>query len=100
MEIRIVIDEINYGEVVSKCLPLIRDKLREKDGSLPKILSGIASLPPSMAAAMVEALPAETKDEIAALLINKNKDRIIRAAEGYAAKNGVTMDIGDIIVEK
>ena len=49
MEIRIIVDEINYSEVVTKCLPLVRDKLKEKEGTLPKVVSGLASLPPSMA---------------------------------------------------
>lgn len=99
MEIRIIVDEINYSEVVTKCLPLVRDKLKEKEGTFPKVVSGLASLPPSMAAAMLDKLPQETKDEVAALLINKNKERLIEKAEEYAAKNDITLKISDLIVE-
>ena len=99
MEIRIIVDEINYSDVVAKCLPLVRDKLKGKEGTLPKVVSRLANLPPSMAAAMLEALPQETKDEIAALLINKNKDRLIAKAEEYAAKNDITLKISDLIVD-
>ena len=99
MEIRIIVDEINYSEVVTKCLPLVRDKLKEKEGTLPKVVSRLASLPPSMAAAMLDKLPQETKDEVAALLINKNKERLIEKAEEYAAKNDITLKISDLIVE-
>ncbi len=99
MEIRIIVDEINYSDVVTKCLPLVRDKLKDKDGTLPKVISGLANLPPSMAAAMLEALPQETKDEVAALLINKNKERLIAKAEEYAAKNDIALKISDLIIE-
>lgn len=99
MEIRIIVDEINYSDVVTKCLPLVRDKLKEKEGTLPKVVSGLANLPPSMAAAMLDKLPKETKDEVAALLINKNKDKLIETAEGYAAKNNIALKISDLVVE-
>ena len=52
-----------------------------------------------MAAAMLDKLPQETKDEVAALLINKNKERLIEKAEEYAAKNDITLKISDLIVE-
>ena len=100
MEIKITVDDINYSEVIEKCLPLVRDKLKEKDGALPQILSGLASLPPSMAAAMLDRLPQETKDEAVALLINKNKDKLIEKAEEYAARNDITLKISDLTVEK
>ena len=99
MEIRIIVDEINYSDLVIKCLPLVRDKLKEKEGTLPKVISGLANLPPSMAAAMLDKLPQETKDEVAALLINKNKERLIEKAEEYAAKNDIALKISDLIVE-
>ena len=52
-----------------------------------------------MADAMLDKLPQETKDEVAALLINKNKERLIEKAEEYAAKNDITLKISDLIVE-
>ncbi len=99
MEIRIIVDEINYSDIVEKCLPLVRDKLKEKEGTLPKVVLGVANLPPSMAAAMLDKLPQETKDEVAALLINKNKDKLIEKAEEYASKNDIALKISDLIVE-
>ncbi len=99
MEIRIIVDEINYSDLIIKCLPLVRDKMKEKEGTLPKVVSGLASLPPSMAAAMLDKLPQETKDEVAALMINKNKDKIIEKAEEYAARNDVALKISDLIVD-
>ncbi len=86
--------------LVWRCLPLVRDKLKEKEGTLPKLVSGLANLPPSMAAAMLDKLPKETKDEVAALMINKNKERLIEKAEEYAAKNDIELKISDLIVEK
>lgn len=100
MEIRVKIDEISYGDLVAKFLPLIGEKLQEKDGTASKILAGLAKLPPSIAKTTLDALPESTKDEIAILLINKNKDKIIISATDYCRKNEVAVTISDLTVSE
>lgn len=100
MEIRIKIDEINYGALVAKYLPLLGEKLQEKEGTAAKILAGLSKLPPSIAKTTLDALPESTKDEIALLLINKNKEKIVLSAMDYCRKNEVAITISDLSVEK
>ena len=98
MEIKIKVDYINYGELVTILLPKLGG-LSKDNGIKDKMLKAIASLPSGPTKAMVDALPQDTKDEIAAYLISKNKDNIIKAATQYAESNGVSITVSDIEVE-
>lgn len=100
MEIKIKIDEISYGDLAVKFLPLIGEKLQEKEGTASKILVGLAKLPPSIAKTTLDALPESTKDEIVLLLLNKNKDRIISSVTDYCRKNELPVTISDLTVSK
>ncbi|MBR4027152.1 MAG: hypothetical protein IKJ01_06295 [Lachnospiraceae bacterium] len=99
MEIRLKLDNIDYGELAVKMLPLVGDKLKESDNTVAKLLSGVAKMPPSIIKTTVNALPQETKDEVVALLINKNKDKIKRLFMDFANTKGIDFDILDIEVD-
>ena len=99
MKITLELNEIDYGALAEQFLPLVKDKLAEKDGTGAAILSKIAGMPPSIAAKMVDLLPQETKDEIAVMLVNKNKGKIIETIIEYAAKKGLSFRIDDFEVE-
>lgn len=100
MKIKIKIDNINYGELAVKCMPLIRDNLSVDDGPVPKLLSGLTVLPPGMVRSMLNALPDEKKDELAAYLINKNKEQIITDITRYMQGQGIDVEISDLTVEE
>ena len=99
MKITFELNEIDYGALVEQFLPLVRDKLAEKDGTVAAILSKVAGTPPSIAAKMVDVLPQETKDELAVMLVNKNKERVIETVMEYAAQKGLSFRIDDFEVE-
>ena len=99
MEIRLKLDNIDYGELAVKMLPLVGDKLKESDNTVAKLLSGVAKMPPSIIKTTVNALPQETKDEVVALLINKNKNKIKRLFMDFANTKGIDFDILDIEVD-
>lgn len=99
MKITLELNEIDYGALVEQFLPLVRDKLAEKDGTVAAILSKVAGMPPAIAAKMVDVLPQETKDEIAVMLVNKNKEKIIETIMEYAAKKGLSFRIDDFEVK-
>lgn len=44
-------------------------------------------------------LPQETKDEIAVMLVNKNKEKIIESVLEYAQKKGISFHIDDFDVK-
>ena len=99
MKLTLEINDIDYGGLVETLLPLVRDMLAGQDGTAAAILSKIAEMPPETAGKMVNMLPQKTRDELILLLLNKNKEKIIRAAEGTAAKNGIHFRIDEFRVE-
>lgn len=99
MKITLEINDIDYGALTAQFLPLIRDKLSEQEGTGAAILAKIAEMPPETAAKMVNLLPQKTRDELILMLVNKNKEKIIRTAEGYARKNGIYFSIDDFKIE-
>ena len=100
MKITVELENIDYGALVEKALPLVADKLLEKDGVGMAILSKIAKVPPSLVTKMLNILPQDNKDDIAVTLIEKNKDKIISALLEYAGENGLSFDIKELGVEK
>ena len=75
-------------------LPIVKEKLAEKGGA------GIAILPrimPLLIAGkkIIDILPQETKDEIAVMLVNINKEKIIESIVEYAEKKGLSFRIDD-----
>ena len=99
MKITFEINEIDYGALVERFLPLVHDKLAEKDGTGAMILAKIATMPPEVAGKMVDMLPQTTKDEIAVMLVNKNKDNIVKMVLEYAEKNKLYFKIDDFKVK-
>lgn len=99
MKITLELSDIDYGKLVEQFLPMVKDTLSEADGIGMAILSKIAAMPPSFAKKMVDILPQDTKDDIAVLLLNKNKEKIVSAALDYAEKNNLSFKIDQVTVE-
>lgn len=100
MEIKIKIENIDYADLAVALMPLIRGKLQEKPGAVAKILAGLTSLPEGLIRTTLGALPQDTKDEIAAMLINENQEKLIAMIQNYAKENGVSLTIGSLRVEE
>jgi len=99
MKITLEINDIDYGALMQQFLPLIRDKLSEQDGTGAAILAKIAEMPPETAGKMVNMLPQKTRDELVLMLINRNQQKIISAAEAMAHKNGFHFRIDEFKAE-
>ena len=99
MKITLEINEIDYGALVEMFLPLVREKLAEKESTGSVILAKIAGMPTDIAAKLVDVLPQDTKDEIAVMLVNQNKQKIIETVTEYAAKKGLSFRIDHFEVE-
>jgi len=99
MKITLEINDIDYGALMQQFLPLIRDRLAEQDGTGAAVLAKIAEMPPETAAKMVNMLPQKTRDELVLMLVNKNKEKIVGAAEDFARKSGLYFRIDEFRVE-
>ena len=100
MKITLEIGKIDYAAVAEWALPMLKDKLGTMDGPMAKMLSGIASLPPSVVRATINALPESTRNQMVAYLVNHNGEKIISAAQSFAEKQGVSLTIDGITVEE
>ena len=100
MKITLELTEIDYASVVKFALPLLQGKLADSDSETAKMLSQIMKMPPSIAAGMVDFLPQDTKNELAVMLFNQNKDSIINAVSYYAEKKGLHFRIDSFTAEE
>jgi hypothetical protein len=100
MKITLEIEDLDYGSVVAALLPMVHEKFDKEDGSVgTKILSKLTALSPSIAKKMVNLLPRDTQNEIAVLLINKNKEKIVDIASKLAREKNVSVKIGNLEAE-
>lgn len=101
IEIKIDIDDINYGDVVSKLMPTLKKKLSEgaEDGSTKKLLADILSIAGNLPVSMIDVLPQSIKDEMAVSIINNSKRKLIELAENTADKYEVGVKVCDISAE-
>ena len=99
MKIVLEVGEVDYAGIAERALPMVRDKLKEMDGAVPKMLGGLASLPGPVVRATINALPQDSKDQMVAFLINHNAEKLISAAQSFAEKQGVGLTITSVSVE-
>ena len=99
MKIALEITDMDYSALVEYLLPIVRDRYKQNEDLGSKVLSTIASVPPSMVGKMVQMLPQDKKDEIAAALLDKNKDRLIQMIESYSKEKGISFRITQFEVE-
>lgn len=100
MKLTLELEDIDYGALVKFGLPLLQGKLAEGEGESAKMLARIAQMPPSIAAGMIDFLPQDTKNELAVMLVNQNKDSIVKAVTEYAEKKGLSFRISAFSAEE
>ncbi len=99
MEIKLTVKDIDYASLIEKLLPLVGDKLQESDGVVEKLLVGLTKVPSYLIKATVNAFPQETKDDIVAFLVNKNRETIEEILMDSLRQKGITMQVSNIEIE-
>ena len=102
LELKILVDDIDYNSVTELLVPLLAEKL-EKDGKggiLGGVLSGNTDMAVSMARTLLNTMPQEKKDELVVQLVNKNRDKLLQKGRELAAKNGVRLRLCDAAAKK
>lgn len=103
IELKILIDEIDYDSVADFLVPLLVEKLKKEDrtGLFGSVLSGNSAMASNMAArGLLEKLPQEKKDELVVQLLTKNRDKLLETGRTAAAKNGIRLQICDVSAKK
>ena len=94
MELRIQIDELDYGEVAAQILPMLPEGV---DGLGGGLLSG-AKKNPALVKGIVNAMPQKKKEELAISLVNRHSDKIMKLITRAAAEQGVTVKVSNLRV--
>ncbi|MGN0643189.1 MAG: hypothetical protein ACI4JJ_08575 [Huintestinicola sp.] len=94
MTLKIDIDEINYGELISALMPYVDLTALP----LPDAVKQAAGQPyaSSIINNFLKFVPKEKQDELVLKLFEKNRDNIIAAAHKLALKHDVQMEISDV----
>ena len=102
IELKILIDEIDYDSVADFLVPLLVEKLKKEDrtGLFGSVLSGNSAMASNMARGLLEKLPQEKKDELVVQLLTKNRDKLLETGRTAAAKNGIRLQICDVSAKK
>ena len=95
-QLKDVFPEIGCVWLIARRRDRLENVARHLSGVETKILP-LDLCDASAFSALAEELAKEKPD--VALLINKNKERLIEKAEEYAAKNDIALKISDLIVE-
>lgn len=98
IELKILIDEIDYDSVADFLVPLLVEKLKKEDrtGLFGGLLSANTGMASNMARGLLEKMPQEKKDELVVQLLTKNRDKLLETGRTAAAKNGIRLQICDV----
>ena len=100
MKITLEIKDLDYGALIAALLPTVHGHIaKEEQSFVNKLLMKLTALPPATVEKMVNLLPRETQDEIAVLLIQKNKAKLLEILTKLAKENNVSFRVDDFRVE-
>lgn len=102
LELKILIDDVDYNSLTELLVPLLAEKL-EKDGKggiLGGVLTGNPDMAVGVARTLLNTMPQDKKDELVVQLITKNRDKLLQKGRELAAKNGVRLQLCDIAAKK
>jgi hypothetical protein len=94
IELKFLINEINYGDVVVYLMPYIK----WDDLNVPAALKAVARTHGAESAVkhIIGLMPQEKQDELVAYIVEHNRDRIIAGLTNEAAKRGIRMKLNDV----
>ena len=95
IELRVLIDEIDYDSLVDLLVPLAAEKLEEKGGFLALLGHNKDGLT-GMARHMLKTMSQEKRDEFVLQLLKDKKGLILRKANEKAAQTGVGVKVLDL----
>ncbi len=90
VKLEIEIRDADYDSLIDRFLPMLLDRLRQSGSPVARLVSG--GLPEPMIKSVLKKLPKNTKDQLAADLVNANKDQLAQFLKDLAAQNGLRLD--------
>lgn len=99
LEVKLLIDELDYDAVLDLALPILADKLEEKGGLAGKV-AGKKEYIGQKLHRLLQKWGREKTEAKAVDLATKKRDLLIEKATAAAAKKGISVNIRDIAVRK
>lgn len=99
IEIKLLLDDIDYSSIAELAMPLIKEKISENGGGFLGGLLG-KQIPAFALNGLIGLLTPQQKDEIALKLINRNEDKIIGLLQKTASENGVNLTVKSLTASK
>jgi hypothetical protein len=100
--LHLTITDVNYETLMLTKLPFIMEKTSAamKEKSMTELFGLISQIPTNAFIAFIKEIPADTRDDIALLLIESNSDRIVYAISDEAASRNIKVTIKSVKVER
>lgn len=86
IRLTIELEDVDFDALIDRYLPVIGDQLRQSGNPLGTLLSGNASA--AVAKGLLRSLSREKQEQLAAQLLNGNRDRLAAELEKLAAGQG------------
>ena len=98
LELRILVDNIDYDSIAEYLIPVVAEKLRREDkgGILGSVLAGN----PDMARTLLGAMSQEQKDRLLVQLVTKNREKLLDKGNRAARDKGIGVQLCDVAVQK
>ena len=95
LELRILVDNIDYDSIAEYLIPVVAEKLRREDkgGILGSVLAG-------MARTLLGAMSQEQKDRLLVQLVTKNREKLLDKGNRAARDKGIGVQLCDVAVQK
>lgn len=103
IKLEIKIRDVDYSDIADKVIPIVLQKLNEKDdksNKLVKILAGMKGLPNKIVKAALAVLPQQTKDELAVHFLSEYKADIVTYMNRMAEEKQIAIEIEEVNIEK
>ena len=101
IELRVVIDKIDYDSLAGLLAPVIEEQI--KMGGIPvwaKLLFLGRGINEDSVKSFLQKLPEGAKDSLASSVINSNGDKVCEMLEKFARENGVRLKVKKATAEK
>lgn len=101
IELKILVDEIDYPSLTDALLPLLAESMRDgKGGILGDVFAKNPDTAVSMARTVLSKMSQEKKDELLIQMMEKYRDKLLHAGEKALAHRDVHLKLCGFSVEK
>ena len=102
IELKILVDNIDYDSLTDLLVPLIAEKMKdgEKGGLLGSILAKNPGTAASMAHTLLKTMSQEKRDEMLVQLAGKYRDKLMQKGRDVLRDKGIGLELCDIAVKK